>query len=650
MDIRAAEISAILKQQIANFGTEAEVAEVGQVLSVGDGIARVYGLDSVKAGEMVEFPGGIKGMALNLESDNVGVVIFGEDRTIREGDVVKRTGTIVDVPVGKGLLGRVVDGLGNPIDGKGPIATTERRLVEVKAPGIIPRKSVSEPMQTGLKALDSLVPVGRGQRELIIGDRQTGKTAVAIDTFLNQKTINQGTDESRKLYCVYVAIGQKRSTVAQIVKTLEDNGAMEYSIVVAATASDPAPMQFLAPYTGCAMGEYFRDNGMHAVIVYDDLSKQAVSYRQMSLLLRRPPGREAYPGDVFYLHSRLLERAAKLNEKNGSGSLTALPIIETQAGDVSAYIPTNVISITDGQIFLEAELFYAGITPAINVGLSVSRVGSAAQIKAMKQVAGTMKLELAQYREMAAFAQFASDLDASTQRLLARGQRLTELLKQGQFAPMPVEEQVVSIYAGTRGFLDTLPVARIGEFERQVLDALARRGLDPGLDPRQARDRQGDRRQAEGVPRRLRQEVRLSLSQALDAQSQNLPPQDPQRPVDAEDHQGHEDGRRGQAAARPGAGHGGPSLCRGHGQDPGVAGRRASRRHRSAAAGRHRLRPGPSADRRHLRPRPVRRLQQLDRARGAADHPRAAGRGQDGQGAGRRPQGPRPAAPRLSPA
>src|SRR5882757_9684777 len=476
MDIRAAEISAILKQQIANFGTEAEVAEVGQVLSVGDGIARVYGLDSVKAGEMVEFPGGIKGMALNLERDNVGVVIFGDDRFIKEGDTVKRTGAIVDVPVGKGLLGRVVDGLGNPIDGKGPIASTERRLVELKAPGIIPRKSVNEPMQTGLKAVDSLVPIGRGQRELIIGDRQTGKTAVAIDTFLNQKTINQGTDESRKLYCVYVAIGQKRSTVAQIVKTLQDYGALEYSIVVAATASDPAPMQFLAPYTGCAMGEYFRDNGMHAVIVYDDLSKQAVAYRQMSLLLRRPPGREAYPGDVFYLHSRLLERAAKLNEKNGSGSLTALPVIETQAGDVSAYIPTNVISITDGQIFLETELFYQGIRPAINVGLSVSRVGSAAQIKAMKQVAGTIKLELAQYREMAAFAQFASDLDASTQRLLARGQRLTELLKQGQFVPMPVEEQVMSLYAGTRGFLDTLPVPRIGDFERQMLDALRAEG------------------------------------------------------------------------------------------------------------------------------------------------------------------------------
>ncbi len=472
MDIRAAEISAIIKQQIAGFGAEAEVAEVGQVLSVGDGIARVHGLDNVKAGEMVEFPGGVKGMALNLETDNVGVVIFGDDRGIREGDTVKRTGAIVDVPVGKGLLGRVVDGLGNPIDGKGPIAAAERKLVEVKAPGIIPRKSVTEPMQTGLKAIDALVPIGRGQRELIIGDRQTGKTAVAVDTFINQKSINAGGDESRKLYCVYVAVGQKRSTVAQIVKTLEDAGAMEYSIVVAATASDPAPLQFLAPYTGCAMGEFFRDNGMHAVIVYDDLSKQAVAYRQMSLLLRRPPGREAYPGDVFYLHSRLLERAAKLNEKNGSGSLTALPVIETQAGDVSAYIPTNVISITDGQIFLETELFFQGIRPAINVGLSVSRVGSAAQIKAMKQVAGTIKLELAQYREMAAFAQFASDLDASTQRLLARGQRLTELLKQAQFSPMAVEEQVVSIFAGTRGFLDGLPVARVGEFERRALEAL----------------------------------------------------------------------------------------------------------------------------------------------------------------------------------
>ncbi len=472
MDIRAAEISAILRKQIENFGVDAEVAEVGSVLSVGDGIARVHGLDNVQAGEMVEFPGGIKGMALNLETDNVGVVIFGDDRSIKEGDTVKRTGTIVDVPVGKGLLGRVVNGLGEPIDGKGPIQSTERRLVELKAPGIIPRRSVHEPMQTGLKAVDALVPVGRGQRELIIGDRQTGKTAVAIDTFINQKTINAGDDESKKLYCVYVAVGQKRSTVAQIVKTLEDSGALQYSIVVAATASEPAPLQFLAPYAGCAMGEYFRDNGMHAVIVYDDLSKQAVAYRQMSLLLRRPPGREAYPGDVFYLHSRLLERSAKLNDKNGSGSLTALPVIETQAGDVSAYIPTNVISITDGQIFLETELFYQGIRPAINVGLSVSRVGSSAQIKAMKQVAGSIKLELAQYREMAAFAQFASDLDASTQRLLARGQRLTELLKQGQFQPMPVEEQVVSIYAGTRGYLDPLPVGKVGEFERRLLEGL----------------------------------------------------------------------------------------------------------------------------------------------------------------------------------
>ncbi|RJF88662.1 F0F1 ATP synthase subunit alpha [Oleomonas cavernae] len=470
MDLRAAEISAVLKDQIANFGAEAETTEVGQVLSVGDGVARVYGLDSVQAGEMVEFPGGIKGMALNLEADNVGIVIFGDDRAIKEGDVVKRTGTIVDVPVGKGLLGRVVDGLGNPIDGKGPLVDVVRKRVETKAPGIIPRKGVHEPMQTGLKAIDSLVPVGRGQRELIIGDRQTGKTAVAIDTFINQKPINQGTDESKKLYCIYVAVGQKRSTVAQIVKMLEDNGALQYSIVVAATASEPAPLQFLAPYTGCTMGEFFRDNGMHALIVYDDLSKQAVAYRQMSLLLRRPPGREAYPGDVFYLHSRLLERAAKMSDANGAGSLTALPIIETQAGDVSAYIPTNVISITDGQIFLETNLFYQGIRPAINVGLSVSRVGSAAQIKAMKQVAGTIKLELAQYREMAAFAQFGSDLDASTQRLLNRGARLTELLKQAQFSPMPVEEQVVSIFAGVKGYLDKLPVAKIGEFETALLN------------------------------------------------------------------------------------------------------------------------------------------------------------------------------------
>jgi F-type H+-transporting ATPase subunit alpha len=472
MDIQAAEISAILKSQIKNFGAEAEVSEVGQVLSVGDGIARIHGLDKVQAGEMVEFPGGIKGMALNLESDNVGVVIFGSDRDIAEGDTVKRTGTIVDVPVGKGLLGRVVDPLGNPLDGKGPIVGAERRRVDVKAPGIIPRRSVHEPMQTGLKAVDSLIPIGRGQRELIIGDRQTGKTAIALDTIINQKSVNASGDEKQKLYCIYVAIGQKRSTVAQIVKTLEQFGAMEYTTVVAATASDPAPLQFLAPFAGCTIGEYFRDNGMHAVIIYDDLSKQAVAYRQMSLLLRRPPGREAYPGDVFYLHSRLLERAAKLNEANKSGSLTALPVIETQANDVSAYIPTNVISITDGQIFLETELFYQGIRPAVNVGISVSRVGSSAQIKAMKQVAGTMKSDLAQYREMAAFAQFGSDLDAVTQRLLNRGQRLTELLKQPQFAPFPVEEQVVSIYAGTRGYLDKLAVNQIGRFETQLLQTL----------------------------------------------------------------------------------------------------------------------------------------------------------------------------------
>src|SRR5450432_3541002 len=446
MDIQPGEISAILKREIQNFGAEAEVSEVGQVLSVGDGIARVYGLDNVQAGELVEFPGGIKGMALNLETDNVGIVIFGADREIKEGQTVKRTRAIVDVPVGKGLLGRVVDALGNPIDGKGPIQNiAERRRVDVKAPGIIPRKSVHEPVQTGLKAIDTLIPIGRGQRELIIGDRQTGKNAVAIDAIINQKAINAGTDEKAKLYCIYVAIGQKRSTVAQIVKTLADAGALEYTIVVAATASEPAPLQFLAPFAGCAMGEWFRDNGMHAVIIYDDLSKQAVAYRQMSLLLRRPPGREAYPGDVFYLHSRLLERAAKLNEDNGSGSLTALPLIETQANDVSAYIPTNVISITDGQIFLETDLFYQGIRPAVNVGISVSRVGSAAQTKAMKKVAGKIKGELAQYREMAAFAQFGSDLDAATQRMLARGSRLTELLKQPQFSPLKMEEQVCVI-------------------------------------------------------------------------------------------------------------------------------------------------------------------------------------------------------------
>jgi F-type H+-transporting ATPase subunit alpha len=471
MSIQAAEISAILKEQIKNFGQEAEVAEVGRVLSVGDGIARVHGLDNVKAGEMVEFPGGIRGMTLNLEIDNVGVVIFGSDRDISEGDVVKRTQSIVDVPVGKGLLGRVLDALGNPIDGKGPVTSTERRIADVKAPGIIPRRSVHEPMATGLKAIDALIPIGRGQRELIIGDRQTGKTAVALDTILNQKSYNDaaGDDEGQKLYCVYVAVGQKRSTVAQLVRTLEQNGALDYSIVVAATASEPAPMQYLAPYAACAMAEYFRDNGMHALIIYDDLSKQAVAYRQMSLLLRRPPGREAYPGDVFYLHSRLLERAAKLNADHGSGSLTALPVIETQAGDVSAYIPTNVISITDGQIFLESELFYQGIRPAVNVGLSVSRVGSSAQTKAMKSVAGSVKLELAQYREMAAFAQFGSDLDASTQRLLNRGARLTELLKQPQYSPLTNAEQVVVIYAGTQGYLDRLPVGEVGRFERQLL-------------------------------------------------------------------------------------------------------------------------------------------------------------------------------------
>ncbi|MDO1558963.1 F0F1 ATP synthase subunit alpha [Brevundimonas sp. 2R-24] len=473
MDIRAAEISAILKSQIANFGEEADVSDVGTVLSVGDGIARIHGLDQVQAGEMVEFPkAGVKGMALNLERDNVGVVIFGSDAEISEGDEARRLGEIVDVPVGKGLLGRVVNPLGEPIDGKGPIQATERRRVDVKAPGIIPRKSVHEPVQTGLKAIDTLIPIGRGQRELIIGDRQTGKTAVAVDAILNQKKVNQGDDESAKLYCIYVAIGQKRSTVAQIVKTLEDNGALDYTIVVSATASEPAPLQFLAPFAGCAMGEWFRDNGMHALIIYDDLSKQAVAYRQMSLLLRRPPGREAYPGDVFYLHSRLLERAAKLNEDNGAGSLTALPVIETQANDVSAYIPTNVISITDGQIFLETDLFYQGIRPAVNVGISVSRVGSSAQIKAMKQVAGPIKGELAQYREMAAFAKFGSDLDASTQKLLARGERLTELLKQPQYAPLAVEEQVAVIYAGTRGYLDGIATKDVGRFEQALLSRL----------------------------------------------------------------------------------------------------------------------------------------------------------------------------------
>ncbi|MFO1254175.1 MAG: F0F1 ATP synthase subunit alpha [Sphingomonadaceae bacterium] len=488
MDIRAAEISKVIKDQIASFGTAAQVSEVGSVLSVGDGIARIHGLDNVQAGEMVEFANGVKGMALNLEADNVGVVIFGSDAEIREGDVVKRTGTIVDVPVGKGLLGRVVDALGNPIDGKGPIKADARQRVEVKAPGIIPRQSVNEPVQTGLKAIDALVPVGRGQRELIIGDRQTGKTAVAIDTFINQKEVNQGKDEGKKLYCIYVAVGQKRSTVAQIVRQLEENGAMEYSIVVAATASEPAPLQYLAPYTGATMGEFFRDNGMHAVIVYDDLSKQAVAYRQMSLLLRRPPGREAYPGDVFYLHSRLLERAAKMNDSQGGGSLTALPIIETQAGDVSAYIPTNVISITDGQIFLETGLFYQGVRPAINVGLSVSRVGGAAQTKAMKKVAGSIKLELAQYREMAAFAQFGSDLDASTQKLLNRGARLTELLKQAQFSPLPFEEQTVSIFAGTNGYLDGIPTGDVTRYEAEMLSFMRESHADTLKLIRESRD------------------------------------------------------------------------------------------------------------------------------------------------------------------
>jgi len=493
MEIRPAEISEILKKQIAAFDTEQNVAETGQVLSVGDGIARVFGLQNVMAGELVEFPSaGIKGMALNLETDNVGVVIFGDDSRIREGDTVTRTRDIVDVPVGRGLLGRVVDGLGNPIDGKGPLTDVTRSRVEVKAPGIIPRKSVHEPMQTGLKAIDALIPIGRGQRELVIGDRQTGKTAVIIDTIINQKGVNAGTDEGAKLYCIYVAIGQKRSTVAQLVRTLEENGALEFSIVVAATASDPAPMQFLAPYTGCTMGEYFRDNGMHAMICYDDLSKQAVAYRQMSLLLRRPPGREAYPGDVFYLHSRLLERAAKMSDANGAGSLTALPVIETQAGDVSAYIPTNVISITDGQIFLETELFFRGIRPAVNVGLSVSRVGSSAQIKAMKKVSGSIKLELAQYREMAAFAQFASDLDASTQKLLARGARLTELLKQPQFSPMPIEEQVISLYSGTKGYLDSIPVGKVGEFERRMISELKTREPSVLNDIRDSREMKPD--------------------------------------------------------------------------------------------------------------------------------------------------------------
>ncbi len=478
MEIKASEISSILKKKIANFDSQADMSEIGEVLSVGDGVARVHGLENVQAGEMVEFDGGVQGMALNLEEDNVGVVIFGSDRNIFEGSTVRRTGKIVEVPVGKELLGRVVNALGEPIDGKGPLKAKATSRVEVKAPGVIPRKSVHEPVQTGLKAIDALVPIGRGQRELIIGDRQTGKTAVAVDAILNQKIVNETSDESKKLYCIYVVVGQKRSTVAQLVKVLEERGALEYSIIVAATASDPAPLQFLAPYAGCAMGEYFRDNGMHGLIIYDDLSKQAVAYRQMSLLLRRPPGREAYPGDVFFIHSRLLERAAKMNDDHGAGSLTALPIIETQAGDVSAYIPTNVISITDGQIFLETGLFYKGLRPAISVGLSVSRVGSAAQIKAMKQVAGTIKLELAQYREMESFAQFASDLDASTQQLLARGARLTELLKQPQYSPLQVEEQVAVLFAGVRGYLDKIAVSEVTEFEAELLTLLRTQETD----------------------------------------------------------------------------------------------------------------------------------------------------------------------------
>jgi F-type H+-transporting ATPase subunit alpha len=503
MDIKAAEISAILKDQIKNFGQEAQVSEVGQVLSVGDGIARVYGLDKVQAGELVEFPGGIKGMALNLETDNVGVVIFGNDRSIKEGDVVKRTGAIVDTPVGPGLLGRVVDGLGNPIDGKGPIVHTERRRVDVKAPGILPRKSVHEPMSTGLKAIDALIPIGRGQRELVIGDRQTGKTAIILDTFLNQKPAHDAdASDTDKLFCIYVAVGQKRSTVAQFVRQLEESGALQYSIVIAATASDPAPLQYIAPFTGCAIGEWFRDNGKHAVIAYDDLTKQAVAYRQMSLLLRRPPGREAYPGDVFYLHSRLLERAAKMNEDHGLGSLTALPVIETQANDVSAYIPTNVISITDGQIFLETNLFFQGIRPAVNVGLSVSRVGGSAQVKAMKQVAGSLKGELSQYREMAAFAQFGSDLDAATQRLLNRGARLTELLKQPQFSPLKTEEQVAVIFAGGQGYLDTVPVNKVQDFEKHVLSNL--------------RSKHADLLKTIAVEKQLSDDTRAKLKSALD--------------------------------------------------------------------------------------------------------------------------------------
>ena len=654
MDIRAAEISAILKDQIKNFGQEAEVTEVGQVLSVGDGIARVYGLDNVQAGEMVEFENGVRGMALNLEIDNVGIVIFGNDREIKEGQTVKRTRAIVDVPVGKGLLGRVVDALGNPIDGKGPIKADKRMRVDVKAPGIIPRKSVHEPMATGLKAIDSLIPIGRGQRELIIGDRQTGKTAIALDTILNQKPLNAQTDEKIKLYCVYVAIGQKRSTVAQFVKVLEEQGALEYSIVVAATASDPAPMQFLAPFAGCTMGEYFRDNGMHAVIIYDDLSKQAVAYRQMSLLLRRPPGREAYPGDVFYLHSRLLERAAKMGDAAGAGSLTALPVIETQANDVSAYIPTNVISITDGQIFLETDLFYQGIRPAVNVGLSVSRVGSAAQTKAMKKVAGKIKGELAQYREMAAFAQFGSDLDATTQRLLNRGARLTELLKQPQFSPLKMEEQVVVIYAGVNGYLDPIAGQPRARVRGRPADAGAHQERrHPGRRPQDQRSFRRHRGQAQGRGRRLRQDVRVTRQDERQELARDGQPQGHARPHrldqgDAEDHQGHADGRGVEAAPRAGGGRGRAALRRAHGEGARQH-RLDGRRHQfgAEASGRHRPGSGASAGGLHRRARPVRRVQLVDRAARARADQCADGGRQDRQDSLRRPQGRRPAPPAI---
>ena len=662
MDIRAAEISSILKSQIANFGAEAQVTEVGQVLSVGDGIARAYGLDKVQAGEMVEFENGTRGMALNLESDNVGIVIFGADREIKEGQTVKRTGAIVDVPIGKELLGRVVDALGNPIDGKGPINAAKRARVDVKAPGIIPRKSVSEPMATGLKAIDAMIPIGRGQRELIIGDRQTGKTAIALDTILNQKPLNQGDDEIKKLYCVYVAVGQKRSTVAQFVKVLEENGALEYSIIVAATASDPAPMQFLAPFSGCAIGEFFRDNGMHAVIIYDDLSKQAVAYRQMSLLLRRPPGREAYPGDVFYLHSRLLERAAKFNKDNGSGSLTALPIIETQANDVSAYIPTNVISITDGQIFLETDLFYQGVRPAVNVGLSVSRVGSAAQTKATKKVAGRIKGELAQYREMAAFAQFGSDLDAVTQRLLNRGARLTELLKQPQFSPLKMEEQVCVIYAGVNGYLDKLPLDKVRPFEDGLLTALRAKNPDV-LEAIRSSERSDERRrgQAQDGGRILRGDFRLNepiphsasppgLKRTRAETLSDAVAEGPAKPdrlgqVDAEDHQGDADGRGFEAAPRAKRGRSGAAVCGAGRSGADQSGRRRDRWSGPAPAGRQRVGPGSSLGRMHRRARAVRRLQYRNRAARARQGERSCGRGQDGQDPVRRQEGLRPASP-----